>query len=136
MVDTLVAGYGKGSSATLHMGTIKAPVWAVQNVAFSTPGGVSYFALFMVDAPAAGTGYALMESIVACKNTGRVICAGSNASGSSLSASQAYTTGTPSVAHYPGISFDSDKVFLLAPSSPSVNSRWLQVNKQYVWIGW
>lgn len=133
-VASLIDGFGSGSA--LHTGIYTAEVWAVEDLVFDTPGGASYFAMFMLDMPSTGTGYALMTAIAACKSTGRVICAGSNASGSAISASQAYITGNPPVSHYPGISFGADQVTLLTPSAPSVNSRWPQVNKRYVWIAW
>lgn len=134
-VASLIAGFGSGGTM-LHTGIYQTEEWAVKDLAFEVPGGASYFAMFMLDMPSTGTGYALMTAIAACKSTGRVICAGSNASGSAVSASQAYITGNPPVSNYPGISFGADQVTLLAPSAPSVNSRWPQVNKRYAWIAW
>jgi len=131
---SLIAGFGSG--AAMYTGIYTAAERVVEDVTFDTPGGVSNFALFMMEIPVPGTGNALMTAIMGCKSTKRVICAASNATGSTITASQHYLTGRPTVSNYPGISFEENKVILLAPSSPGTNSRWLQVNKPYIWIGW
>ena len=133
-VASLIVGFGSG--ATLYTGIHKMEEWVAEDVVFDTPGDVSYFAMFMIDAPTTGSGQALFTSIVACKSTKRVIVSASNSSGSAVTASQHYITGTPTVSAYPGISFGETQVTLLAPKNPSTSSRWLQVDKQYVWIGW
>ena len=133
-VASLVAGFGSG--AKLYTGIHKMEERAVENVVFDTPGGVSYFAFFMIEMPSTGTGYALFTSLLACKSTKRVICSASNSSGSAVTASQHYITGTPTVSTYPGVSFGDNQVTLLAPKTTDTTSRWLQLNKQYVWIGW
>ena len=134
-VASLIDGFGSG--ATIYSGIHTVEERVFEDMVFDTPGGVSYFALFMMEAPTTGSGSALMTSIVACKSTQRVICTASNSSGSAVTASQHYITGTPSITSYPGISFGENQVILLAPTAGDVtSSRWLQVNKQYVWVGW
>lgn len=133
-VASLIAGFSSGP--TVYTGIHKMEEWVVENVVFDTPGGVSNFALFMTEAPTTGSGYALMTSIVACKSSRRVICSASNSSGSAVTASNHYLTGTPSVSSYPGVSFGENQVTLLAPATVATTSRWLQVNKEYIWIAW
>jgi hypothetical protein len=47
---------GGGSSPILYTGIHKMEEWAVEDVVFDTPGGASYFALFMIEMPSTGTG--------------------------------------------------------------------------------
>lgn len=131
-----IASIVAGGGSTLYTGIHKMEEWVAENVVFDTPGDVSYFAMFMIDAPTTGSGQALFTSIVGCKSTKRVIVSASNSSGSAVTASQHYITGTPTVSAYPGISFGENQVTLLAPKNPSTSTRWLQVNKEYVWVAW
>ena len=133
-VASLIEGFGSG--AAMYTGIYTMKEWVVEDLPFDTPGGVSNFALFMMEIPVTGSGYALMTAIMGCKSTKRVICTASNSTGSTVTASQHYLTGKPTISNYPGISFEENRVTLLAPSSPSTSSRWLQVDKPYIWIGW
>ena len=134
-VEKLIAGYGS-SGAALHTGVYVTSVRSVEDIEFSTPGGASYFVMFMQDVPQTGTGAAFLTSVSACKETGRVVTACSNSSGSMSTAANVYPTGEPSLGNFPGVSFGEDSVTLIAYKPLSNTVRLPQENKNYVWMAW
>ena len=131
-VADLIAGCG---GAKVHTGTYSADIRNYQNITFSTPGGASYFAMFMLGSHTTGTGNAFMTSIVCSKNPARVICSCSNNAGSSAASSYAYLPTSTSSVYY-GVTFNADSVVLVAPSTKDSTTRAPQVGKSYAWVAW
>ena len=138
-VAALIAGFGtpgNTSSLTVHTGTYMTNDRTGENIVFSTPGGVSYFCMFMKDIATTGTGFAYFTALVANKETQFVYIASSNTVGTLSSAANAYPTGEPTVNYYPGIDFGEDTVTFIAFQPLSSYCKVPQPGKTYMWIAW
>lgn len=137
----LIAGFGAsggnggGNGAGFHFGTYYTEERYSGDIVFSTPGGVSHFALIMLDPLDLTMGTAFALSIVGSRD-GNVICAASSNAGNSLSnVSCILANGSP-YSYYYGLKFESDSVTMVASTGTEKYRRVPLHQKTYVWMAW
>jgi len=133
-VASLIAGFGASGSSVIT-GTYMTEERIIADIEFSTPGGVSNFALIMLDSPSLDTGLAYCTAYIGNRD-GNLIGAGSNNSGAASSGGSTYPIGDTATGYYYRIVFGTDSVTLVAPSTTEKYVRSPQAGKLYQWIAW
>lgn len=137
-VATLIAGYGGsgGPETVFYTGTYMCEERMIQDITFSTPGGVTHFVFFLYDEPAYNTGTAFIASMVGSRD-GKLFMTGTSNTGVSISAGTCRDDIETVDGLYYAMRFEADSVTLLASTSTSVKYiRAPLANKRYVWVAW
>lgn len=140
-VASLIAGFGASGGGGdeggegFYSGTYYTEERYSGDIVFSTPGGVSHFAFFLLDPVDLTTGLTFSIAIVGSKD-GNVISAASNNSGSSLSNISCTVTNGASYSYYFGLKFESDSVTMVASTTTEKYRRAPQPKKTYMWMAW
>lgn len=137
-VATLIAGYGSSggdSGAVFYTGTYMTEERVLEDIVFSTPGGVSHFVMFLFDEQRTDTGMAYAVAYIGSKG-GRIIGAGSSNAGSGVNAAVCYANAETTNGYYYGVQFGTDSVTLLAATSTVKYCRAPLANKTYIWAAW
>ena len=133
-VESLISGFG-GSGIPVITGIYVTEERRIADIEFSTPGGVSNFVIFLLDPPSFETAEGFCVSYAANKD-GNMLGAGSNNSGTAVSAGGCFGIEETVTGYYYRIVFGPDSVTMVAPTSTAKNVRTPQAGKRYQWIAW
>ena len=138
-VAALIAGFGSsgggGGGAGFYSGTYYTEERYSGDITFSTPGGVSHFAFFMLDPVDLTTGTAFSVAVVGSRG-GNAISTASTNTGSGISNATCILANGAPYSYFFGLRFDSDSVTMVASTTTEKYRRAPLQKKTYIWMAW